>query len=176
MNEIVVRVRKKERMGARPMQSMVITFAILFLILTVTVSRGFFVLFLLCGVGWFLTSSFSRKEYEYRYRDPYLEIITIKGGGRQVLSHSLYLGDLIVVAPHAHEAVLQYRQNGGGVTQKFDYTSYDDDIPYYTMIIDEEVKGKDGEPGEKKKRKFLLDLPPDMLREMKRRYPDKVYL
>ena len=49
--------------------------------------------------------------------------------------------------------------------KKYDYTSYNDDIPYYTMIIVEDGR----------KIKILLDLNSEMLHEMKRMCPDKVY-
>lgn len=41
-----------------------------------------------------------------------------------------------MIAPNWHEAVAKYRKNGGTEKlKKFDYTSYDDNIPYYTMIV-----------------------------------------
>ena len=44
--------------------------------------------------------------------------------------------DMEVIAPNWHEAVAKYRKNGGTEKlKKFDYTSYDDNIPYYTMIV-----------------------------------------
>ena len=46
-----------------------------------------------------------------------------------------------------------------------DYTSYDDNIPYYTMIIKEDGR----------KIKLLLDLTEDMLHTMKTQHPEKVY-
>ena len=49
---------------------------------------------------------------------------------------------------------------------KYDYTSYEEDTPYYTMIIMENSQ----------KIKLLLDLSEDMLNTLKKRYPDKVYL
>ena len=49
--------------------------------------------------------------------------------------------------------------------KKYDYTSYDEDTPYYTMIIRE-----DGH-----KIKLLLDLNEELLHAMKTQYPEKVY-
>ena len=70
------------------------------------------------------------------------------------------------MAPNWHEAVAKYRIKGGTVRlPKYDYTSYEDDVPYYTMII------MDG----RKKIKLLLDLTDEMLQVLKRMYPDKVY-
>ena len=50
--------------------------------------------------------------------------------------------------------------------KKYDYTSYEDDIPYYTMITYEDNK----------KIKLLLDLNNSMLEAIKRVYPQKVYM
>ena len=49
--------------------------------------------------------------------------------------------------------------------KKYDYTSYEDDVPYYTMIIKE-----DGQ-----KIKLLLDLTEEMLHTIKTQFPEKVY-
>ena len=45
------------------------------------------------------------------------------------------------------------------------YTSYEDDVPYYTMIIREDGR----------KIKLLLDLTEEMLHTMKTQFPEKVY-
>ncbi len=50
-----------------------------------------------------------------------------------------------------------------GEAEKYDYTSYDEDTPYYTMIIRE-----DGH-----KIKLLLDLNEELLHAMKTQYPEK---
>lgn len=51
--------------------------------------------------------------------------------------------EMEVTAPNRHEAVAKYRKDGGGVRlPKFDYTSYEDDIPYYTMIVIEDREKK----------------------------------
>lgn len=53
-----------------------------------------------------------------------------------------------------------------GEAEKYDYTSYDEDTPYYTMIIRE-----DGH-----KIKLLLDLNEELLHAMKTQYPEKSIL
>ena len=47
----------------------------------------------------------------------------------------------------------------------YDYTSYEDDVPYYTMIIQEDGR----------KIKLLLDLTEEMLHTMKTQFPERVY-
>ena len=74
--------------------------------------------------------------------------------------------EMEVTAPNRHEAVAKYRKDGGGVRlPKFDYTSYEDDIPYYTMIVIED----------REKKKLLLDLNQELLFALKKQYPSKVF-
>ena len=74
---------------------------------------------------------------------------------------------LEVLAPSWHDTVARYRRDGGSVRlTKYDYTSYEEDTPYYTMIITEN----------REKIKLLLDLSDDMIQMIKRRYPDRVFL
>ena len=66
-----------------------------------------------------------------------------------------------------HQAVAKYRKDAGGVKlPKYDYTSYEEDTPYYTMIIMEN----------RTKIKLLLDLDEEMLQTLKRLYPERVFL
>jgi len=91
----------------------------------------------------------------------------IRGKRRRKTVHTLDIKDVEVIAPNWHEAVEKYRKDGGTEKlKKFDYTSYDDNIPYYTMIAYED----------KEKIKLLLDLNISMLEAIKRVYPQKVYL
>ncbi len=78
-------------------------------------------------------------------------------------AHELDLRELEVVAPHWHESVGRYRIRGGTEKlRKYDYTSYDDAVPYYTMIIKEDGR----------KIKLLLDLSDEMLERLKKMYPE----
>lgn len=80
--------------------------------------------------------------------------------------HELDLATLEVVAPHEHEAVRIYKKGKGNDLKKYDYTSYEDGVEYYTMIIYEDNE----------KIKLLLDLNEEMLTELKKRYPTKIYI
>ena len=65
-----------------------------------------------------------------------------------------------------HPSVVRYRRNGGTEQlKKYDYTSYDENILYYTMIVTEEGR----------KIKLLLDLTDNMLQVLKTRYPERVF-
>ena len=62
--------------------------------------------------------------------------------------------------------VAKYKKNTGTEKlKKYDYTSYEDDVPYYTMIIREDGR----------KIKLLLDLTEEMLHTMKTQFPERVY-
>lgn len=96
-----------------------------------------------------------------------LTIDVIYGNKYRKTAHELDLRQLEVVAPHWHGSVAKYKKNGGTEhLKKYDYTSYEEDTPYYTMIIKEDGR----------KIKLLLDLTEEMLHTLKTRYPQKVFL
>ena len=95
-----------------------------------------------------------------------LTIDVIYGKKYRKTTHVLKLEDMEVTAPHWHEKVAKYKKNTGTEKlKKYDYTSYEADTPYYTMIVKE-----DGH-----KIKLLLDLTEEMLHTMKTQFPEKVY-
>ena len=96
-----------------------------------------------------------------------LSIDVIYGRKYRKHRHDLDLKELEVLAPNWHDAVAKYRIKGGTERlRKYDYTSYEDDIPYYTMIIKEDGK----------KIKLLLDLTDEMMQRIKHMYPEKSFL
>ena len=108
----------------------------------------------------------SRKEYEYILDGKTLTIDVIYGKRYRKTAHIIDMTEMEVTAPNRHEAVAKYRKDGGGVRlPKFDYTSYEDDIPYYTMIVIED----------REKKKLLLDLNQELLFALKKQYPSKVF-
>ena len=121
----------------------------------------------LFAVLYYIFSINTDREYEYCLENGVLTIAVIRGKRRRKTAHTLMMQDMEVIAPNWHEAVAKYRKNGGTEKlKKFDYTSYDDNIPYYTMIVYEN----------KEKIKLLLDLNDSMLEAVKRVYPQKVYM
>ena len=113
-----------------------------------------------------LTGMLSRKEYEYILDGKTLTIDVIYGKRYRKTAHIIDMTEMEVTAPNRHEAVAKYRKDGGGVRlPKFDYTSYEDDIPYYTMIVIED----------REKKKLLLDLNQELLFALKKQYPSKVF-
>lgn len=158
---------RKTKPLTKLLKVVMIFFAALFLLLGVTIFEGFMLPGTLLVIVYMVYNFFSRREYEYTLSGRQFSIDVIIGGNYRRCAHLLELDDLEVVAPNQHSSVAKYRKNGGSIKlPKYDYTSYDDTVPYYTMIIMED----------KKKIKLLLDLDEEMLRTLKRFYPQKVFL
>ena len=133
-----------------------VVMAVVLVILAIIFDTGLMLPAFLFAVLYYIFSINTDREYEYCLENGVLTIAVIRG--KQ---------DMEVIAPNWHEAVAKYRKNGGTEKlKKFDYTSYDDNIPYYTMIVYEN----------KEKIKLLLDLNDSMLEAVKRVYPQKVYM
>ncbi|MFR7899387.1 MAG: hypothetical protein ACLU6Y_05740 [Ruminococcus sp.] len=63
----------------------------------------------------------------------HLTIDVIYGNKYRKTAHELDLRELEMIAPHWHQAVAKYKKNGGTEhLKKYDYTSYEEDTPYYT--------------------------------------------
>jgi hypothetical protein len=163
---ITTSVSRKRKAGTKAIKLTAGILAVVFLLAGILFSRGFFLpCFLMAGL-YFVYEAFSERDYEYIYGNGRLRIDVIIGRRFRRTEHELDLQNLKVVAPHDHEAVDAWRK-GSGTEQipKFDYTSYDDNVPYYTMIIYED----------RKLIKILLDLDEAMLAQMKRDCPERVY-
>ncbi len=166
-NKITAQVKRKKKAGAGLLKGVMIVFGVLFILMGIMFSRGFMLSGFLLVVLYFIYDTFSRKEYEYTLEGMTFSISVIWGGHYRKEAHVLNLQEMEVVAPNWHESVAKYRLKGGSERlHKYDYTSYDDDIPYYTMIIMED----------KKKIKLLLDLNEEMLDRMRSICPGRVKL
>lgn len=164
--KIVEQVSRKKKSMSGILRKVMVIFAVLFVVLGITISQSFMLAgFLLAGL-YFVYDVFSRKDYEYTLENDVLTIDVIYGKKYRKTAHILELRNMEVTAPHWHESVARYKKNGGTEKiKKYDYTSYDDDVPYYTMIVTE-----DGN-----KIKLLLDLTEEMLHTIKTQHPQKVY-
>lgn len=157
--------RKKKKMSGFLRKTMVVL-AAFFVLLGITISQGFMLIGFLLAALYFGFDIFSQKDYEYALEGNGLTIDVIYGKRYRKCAHVLDLREMEVTAPHWHESVAKYKKNGGTERlKKYDYTSYDDDVPYYTMIVTENGK----------KIKILLDLTEEMLHQMKSLYPGKVF-
>ena len=164
---IVKQVKRKPKAMTGILRKVMIIFAVVILLLGVTISQGFMLPGFLLVALYFGYDVFSQKEYEYRLEGRRLTIDVILGKRYRKTAHILELSEMEVTAPNRHEAVAKYRRDVGGVKlPKYDYTSYEEDTPYYTMIAMEN----------RTKIKLLLDLDEEMLQTLKRLYPERVFL
>lgn len=164
--KIVEQVSRKKKSMSGILRKVMIIFAVLFVILGITISQSFMLAGFLLAALYFVYDVFSQKDYEYTLESDTLTIDVIYGKKYRKTAHVLDLREMEVTAPHWHESVAKYKKNGGTEKlKKYDYTSYDDDVPYYTMIVKE-----DGN-----KIKLLLDLTDEMLHTIKTLHPQKVY-
>ena len=152
--KIVEQVSRKKKSMSGILRKVMIIFAVFFVILGITISQSFMLAGFLLAALYFVYDVFSQKDYEYTLESDTLTIDVIYGKKYRKTAHVLELKNMEVTAPHWHESVAKY-----------DYTSYDDDVPYYTMIVKE-----DGN-----KIKLLLDLTDEMLHTIKTLHPQKVY-
>lgn len=163
---IVQQVKRKEKAMTGILKKVILVFAVLFVVMGITISQGFMLSGFLAAGLYFIYEVFSRKEYEYILEGGRLQISVIYGGRYRKEVHALDLKDMEVVAPSRHEKVAEYLKDGGSVRlPKYDYTSYEEDVPYYTMIVMED----------RQKIKILMDLNEEMLGAMKRMYPGRVF-
>lgn len=165
--KIVKQVTRKPKPFSGLLRKTILVLAVILLLLGVTISQGFMLPGFLLVILYFAFSTFSQKDYEYTLENNRFSIDVILGKKHRKPAHILDMENLEVIAPNWHDAVAIYRKNGGSIKlPKYDYTSYEEDIPFYTMIITEN----------KTKIKLLLDLDDEMLQSLKKKYPDKVYL
>lgn len=163
--KITKQVKRKKKAGTGFLKGMMIFFGVLFVLMGIALSRGFMLSGFLLVLLYFIFDTFSKKEYEYVLEGTTLSISVIWGGHYRREHHALDLRNMEVTAPNWHESVAKYRAKGGTEkVHKYDYTSYDDNVPYYTMII---VEGR-------RKIKLLLDLDEEMLDAIRRICPGKV--
>lgn len=168
MNYVMTKqVTRKSRKSSKVFNILLVTMSILFILMGIIFDRGMLFLSILSILMYWLNSFQSLRDYEYHMEDGRLTVDVIQGKRRRKRAQELELKNLEVIAPNWHEAVAKYRKNGGTEhLKKYDYTSYEDDIPYYTMII------HDG----KRKIKVLMDFDEEWLLKIKQWYPEKVYL
>lgn len=165
-SRMVEQVRRKPKKMTKLLKAAMIFFGVLFVLMGIMISQAFMLAGSLLVLLYFVYDVYSQKEYEYTLEENMLSIDVIMGRRYRKNVHVLNMQELEVVAPSGHESVAKYRKNGGSVRlPKYDYTSYDDAVPYYTMIVMED----------KTKIKVLLDLDEEFLRALKRLCPTKVF-
>lgn len=164
--KLIQQVKRKQKKMTGVLRKLMVVFGVFFVLLGIMISQAFMLAGFLLVALYFVFDVLSRKEYEYILDGKTLTIDVIYGKRYRKTAHIIDMTEMEVTAPNRHEAVTKYRKDGGGVRlPKFDYTSYEDDIPYYTMIVIED----------REKKKLLLDLNQELLFALKKQYPSKVF-
>lgn len=165
--KLTLQVKRKSKRFAKALARTMVVLAVIMVLLAIIFDTGLMLPAFLFAALYYFFSLNTDREYEYTMENGIFTVDVIRGKRRRKTAHTLQLKDIEVIAPNWHEAVAKYRKDGGTEKiKKFDYTSYDDTIPYYTMIVHED----------REKIKLLLDLDSAMLEMVKRVYPQKVYL
>lgn len=164
MDTIVYAVKRKGRRSEKLLRAVMIFFSVIFLLQGILLSRGFLLPCFLTAMAYFWYSGATKREWEYTLNEDSLRIERVSDRGRELLDE-IPLCDIEILALPDDPAVAKYRKGGSEKIKKFDYTSYEENVPYYTMIARE-----DGE-----RIKLLLDLTPDALALIRRKRRDAVH-
>lgn len=150
---VIVSVSRKTRPSETLLRRLMAALSVLFLLQGILFSTAFMLpcfLMVLCRY-WYGRAS--KREYEYTLEDGFLKIDRVGDSGRARLYEIPAERIFLVCAPDAPEA-LPYRKGSSVKVRKEDFTSYREDVPYYTVLVRDEPKPL----------KLLLDLTPEALR------------
>ena len=166
MNQtVVISVSRTVRPREVLLRRLMAVLAAVFLAQGILFSTGFMLPCFLMTLCYFWFSHASRREYEYTLEDGLLRIERVSDRGRRVLHEIPFSEVKLLCRPDAPEAA-PYRKGGSVRIRKVDYTSYREDVPYYTMIAAE-----NGQP-----LKLLLDLTEEGIRVLRRECREAVRL
>ena len=160
---IVIAVDRKVRPSEVLLRRLMAVLAGVFLLQGILLSSGFMLPCFLMTLTYFAYRRLSRREYEYTLVEDILRIERVGDSGRRLLWEIPFDRVGLLCRPDAPEAA-PYRKGGSVKVRKYDYTSYREEIPYYTMILEEEGK----------KVKLLLDLTPEAIAMIRRKNPQAV--
>ena len=128
---IVEQVSRKKKHMSGALRKVMVIFAAIFVLMGITISQAFMLPGFLLALLYFAYDIFSQRDYEYTMENGQLTIDVIYGKKYRKTAHVLKLEEMEVTAPHYHEKVAKYKKNTGTEKlKKYDYTSYEDDVPY----------------------------------------------
>ena len=160
MGKITVNVHRSRGSYTVVLKWAMIVLGVLFLLMGIIFSRSFLLPCFFMAALYFWYDANIIRDYEYVLVDGVLTVTVIKGGSRRLTEHSIKMCDVIAFAEHDDDAVALYRKGGSEAKiRKYDYTSYDESEPYWTMIATEDGR----------KVKLLLDPGQEMINEVRRR-------
>lgn len=149
---MVLSVDRKPRRSEKLLRAVMIVCSVLFLLFGILFSTGFMLPCFLMAGAYYVYSAASRREWEYTLEDGRLVIERVSDRGRTVL-HEIDMADIEIVSDPSDPAVARFRRGGAEKVPKFDYTSYRENVPYYTVIARENGQ----------RIKLLLDLTAEAL-------------
>ncbi len=157
MDTIIIPVQRKIKASEKMLRGIMIALAVLFLLQGILLSRSFMLpCLLMAGLAiWYSVTI--RREFEYILEEGWIRIYRVNDRGR-FLQHEFSMEDIVALATPEDPAVAAYRKGGSEKIRKFDYTSYQENVPYYTMIV-----AKDGT-----RIKLLLDLTREAIERIRR--------
>ncbi|MCD8301078.1 MAG: hypothetical protein LUC41_07940 [Clostridiales bacterium] len=157
--------RKKKFYGL--LSKLMIIFAIVFVVCGIIFQNGYFFPAILLALLYYFYTYNANLSFEYNFLQEYFTVDVIRGRRGRKTTQVVYYKDIEVVAPPDHDTVLKYKKKGGTEkVKKYDYTSYLEGIPYYTVIFTRD----------REKVKLLMDLDDEILHALKLKYPQKVYI
>ena len=160
---IVISVSRKPRSSDVFLRRLMAALAVVFLAMGILLSTALMLPCFLMAVCYYWYRHASKREYEYTLDNEAIKIDRVSDLGRRELYEIPFDRITLLCRPDAPEA-MPYRKGGSVKVKKEDYTSYRDDIPYWTMIAEE-----DGTP-----LKLLLDLNDEAVRMIRRQNPSAV--
>lgn len=160
---VVISVSRKTRRSETVLRRLMAVLGVVFLLQGIMFSTAFMLPCFLTVLCYFWYAFASKKEYEYTLEDRTLKIDRVSDRGRRRLYEIPADRIRLVCRPDAPEAQ-PYKKGGSIRVKKEDYTSYREDVPYYTIIVNDEPQPL----------KLLLDLTPEALRLLRRWNPEAV--
>lgn len=160
---IVISVDRKVRPFETALRRLMAVLTAVFLLQGILFSSGFMLPCFAMAIAYYVYRHASRREYEYTLGEGMLKVERVGDTGRRVL-WEIPLARIRLLCPHDAPEADPYRKGGGIKVRKYDYTSYREEIPYYTMILEDEGKIV----------KLLLDLTPEAIRMIRAENPEAV--
>lgn len=157
MDKIVIAVNRRPRPSEKLLRTAMAVLSALFLVLGIALYRGMMLPCFLMAVAYFVYGNASRRAWEYVIENGVLRIDRMTDHGRVPL-HELSLREIVVLARPDDPAVDRYRKGGEAKVKKYDYTSYAEGVPWYTLIARENGR----------EIKLLLDLNDAAIRAVRR--------
>lgn len=163
MEELVISVSRKPRRSDVFLLRLMAVLGVLFLLQGILFSTAFMLPCFLTALCYYWYRHASKREYEYTFGEENLKIERVTDHGRSEEYDIPYSRILLVCLPDSAEAQ-PYKKGGEIRVKKEDYTSYREDVPYYTVIVRDEPRML----------KLLMDLTPEAIRLLRRRNRETV--